>query len=110
MLNKILFVLLVLTLPVVGVLAIREYDEYKQQIQPAPAVEVQDTISREEFVANLQEAAAEVDKEASLIFELEAEKQRLLEYCESLNGIYDKLTPFQKTLTTRLECVPVEAE
>lgn len=89
--NKILIGILLIGAFSLGVLSVRAYDDYQsQQVVKAQAA----TVAREKAI---ETENARVAKEA-------AEKKQIKESCLSLQAVYEKLTPFQKTQATKPNC------
>lgn len=93
--NKILFTVLLIGVFALGVVSVRAWDHY--QVSERIATEYREAEARVQ-AKNLQEqeqarAAAEA-----------AEKQRLAEVCQSMTKTYEKLTPYQKTITEKPDC------
>ena len=93
--NKILIVLAVIAVFSLGVLSVRAWDKYKveqrikaQYVQMEQARQVE-----QQKQAEVKRAKAEA-----------SEKKKLQETCKSLEAVYEKLTPFQKTQVTKPDC------
>lgn len=100
--NKILLILLIISVFVLGVLSVRAWDHYKvtERIKVETA-KIQEA-SRERQLQREVDAlkAAEQERAASEA----AERKRLDEVCQSMEETYSKLTPFQKTITEEPNC------
>lgn len=89
--NKILFILLISGAFVVGGLTVVGYQDYRDQ----QAVQHQAKVAEQQ---KLDQAEAERAARES------AERKKLQESCASLQAVYEKLTPFQKTQATKPDC------
>jgi 3-hydroxyacyl-CoA dehydrogenase len=93
--NKILMGLLIVSVFALGVLSVRAWDHYK--VSARVQAEVQN-IQREREVQEQQKAEAiRAQAEAE-------EKSRIEKACKSITETYNKLTPYQKTITEKPEC------
>ena len=95
--NRTLVIVMVVLAVLVGVLAIRSYDQKKNDTQ---AVEVQATVEQPD--TSLAEASQKAAEEAGAAVRVEAEK--LQAKCLELKDIYNKMTPYQKTLAEEPVC------
>ena len=103
MLNKVLLILLVILIAVLAVVSITDYQNFRTteraRIQAVAEEKKQKEQSRAEALDAREEA---LDIRSDLLLK---EEQRLNDHCESLADVYDKLTPFQKLLTEKVECI-----
>lgn len=93
--NKILFTLLIIGVFALGVVSVRAWDHY--QVSERIATEYREAEARSQARKLQEQEQARATAEA-------AEKQRLAEVCESMEKTYEKLTPFQKTITEEPNC------